>query len=125
VNHFGIHSVAIKTTLEKLSSLKHFYVTMLGGKEIMELPGSLIFELPNNCIIELYTEISETPAYLFEKNDTVLGFRTDDLSAQYELLKAQSYTLLSPILHAGECYSFFHFLNPNNQVCMMNELHKH
>lgn len=116
--------MAIKTTLEKLLSLKHFYEILLGGKQIMELPGSLIIELPNHCIIELYTEISETPAYLFEQNDIVLGFRTDDLNQQFELLKKANYTLLSPILHAGECYSFFHFLNPNNQVCMMNELHK-
>lgn len=125
MEQFGIQSVAFKTSLEKLSDMKTMYVKFLNGKIIVEMPGSCVIELPNHSIVELYTEISDTPAYLFENNTTVIGYRTENLNLMYDLMKSENIKLLSPIQHAGECYSYFHFLNPCHQVCMINEIHKH
>ena len=72
MQQIGIQSVAIKTTVENLSTVKRFYIEFLGGKEIVEMPGSYVIELPDSSIIELYTEISETPDYLFSQNQVVL-----------------------------------------------------
>ena len=121
----GIQSVAIKTTLENLSTVKRYYVEFLGGKEIVEMPGSYVIELSDKSIIELYTEISETPLYLFSQNQVVLGYRTENLQAMFEKIQATGYQILSSIQHAGNCYSYFHFIDPNNQISMMNELLKH
>ena len=125
MQQIGIQSVAIKTTVENLSTVKRFYIEFLGGKEIVEMPGSYVIELPDLSIIELYTEISETPDYLFSQNQVVLGYRTDHLQTMFEKIQTAGYPILSSIQHAGNCYSYFHFIDPNNQISMMNEVHKH
>jgi len=121
VKHIGLHSIAIQTNIAALASMKDMYTTILGAKEVMEMPGVVVLEMPNHFIVELYTEIADTPVYLFKNNKMVLGFWTDNIEAKFKQLKEEGHEILSPILQAGECYSYFHFTGPNEHVYMMKQ----
>lgn len=66
MKHIGLHSIAIQTNIAALASMKDMYTTILGAKEVMEMPGVVVLEMPNHFIVELYIEIADTPVYLLK-----------------------------------------------------------
>lgn len=120
----GIHTVAMLTSLERFREMKTMYVELLSAREVLDMPGMVVYEMPNQIIVELYTEIADTPDYLFKSQKIVLGFRTEHIEELYKQMQKDGYEMLSQIQQAGECYSYFHYLSPDQQVYLISQLNK-
>ena len=121
---FGLSSIALKTSSDGFIGMCTYYTNVIGGKEVWKMPGVSVFELPGNVLLEIYNDASDHPSYLFDKANIVMGFRTEDINKTFSELSNKNYTLLSPIQHAGNCYSYFHTCDPNGSVIIINQLHK-
>lgn len=120
----GIHTVAMLTSLERFREMKTMYVELLRAREVLDMPGMVVYEMPNQIIVELYTAIADTPDYLFKNQTIVLGFRTEHIEALYQKMLDDGYQMLSPVQQAGECYSYFHYLSPDQHVYLISQLNK-
>lgn len=121
----GINSLTLLVPLAQFDATKQLYVELMGGKEILNMPGMLVVEMSNHFIVEIYTEAFEFPSYLFEKLNSVIGFRTDQLQDMLAKLKTQHYEILSEIQYAGSCYTYFYFQDQDGQVYKMYQHLKH
>jgi len=124
VKPYELHSAAILTTLDTFAGMKQMYIEMLQGRVVLEMPGVVIIEMANRFIVELYTEIAEIPAYLFENQRIVLGYQTDDIEEAYQNLLQAKYQILCPVQQAGDCYSYFHYAAADGQIYKICELNK-
>lgn len=120
----GIYSIAKLTSLDQLPEMKLMYTSLLNAREVLEMPGMVVYEMPNQIIVELYTEIADTPDYLFKSQKMVLGFRTEHIEELYKQMQQDGYNMLSQIQEAGECYSYFHYLSPDQEVYLISQLNK-
>ena len=117
-----LKSLSILTSATQLPMYLKLYVTILGGKQIIEYTGMHIIEMGHQSIVEIYVEGTDYPEYLFQQSKQVLGFRTQQLETVYEAVKAAGFTLLSTIQRAGECYSYFHMTTPAGDVISIHQL---
>lgn len=121
----GINSLTLLVPLAQFDATRQLYTELMGGKEILNMPGMLVVEMNNHFIVEIYTDAFDYPSYLFKEHKSVIGFKTDQLHEMLEKLTAEHFQILSDIQHAGNCYTYFYFQDQHGQVYKMYQHLKH
>jgi len=110
---------AVKVNESQYQAWKKLGTKTLGLKLLMEWPDIMMFDLPDGSIFEVYGPKAKHPAYFFDRNEVVIGFRVDDIERASAELESTGCELLGKIVEF-KGYKYRHFRGPDGRTYGLN-----